>query len=70
VAGLVSEYDLLACAEATAAEVMTTAVVSVTGDTDIEEVRRLFWTGVSAASRCRRAVISSVSPVCSDVMAR
>jgi CBS domain-containing protein len=41
VVGLVSEYDLLARTGATAAEVMTTAVISVTEDTDVEEVRHL-----------------------------
>ncbi|HET7414814.1 MAG TPA: CBS domain-containing protein [Arthrobacter sp.] len=41
VVGLVSEYDLLAKSGPTAAEVMTTAVVSVTGDTLITDVRQL-----------------------------
>ncbi|RAG83343.1 signal transduction protein [Streptacidiphilus pinicola] len=41
VVGLVSEYDLLARAGETAAEVMTRAVISVTEDTDVEEVRHL-----------------------------
>ena len=41
VVGLVSEYDLLARSGTTAAEVMTTAVVSVTEDTDVDEVRHL-----------------------------
>jgi len=41
VLGVVSERDLLARSGRTAAEVMTTAVVSVTTDTDIEQVRRL-----------------------------
>jgi len=42
VVGLVSEYDLLVTpAGPTAREVMTTAVVSVTADTDVEDVRHL-----------------------------
>jgi hypothetical protein len=41
VVGLVSEYDLLAEAGGTASEVMTTAVVSVTEDTDVADVRQL-----------------------------
>lgn len=41
VVGLVSEYDLLAKSGSTAGEVMTTAVVSVTEDTDISDVRHL-----------------------------
>lgn len=41
VVGLVSEYDLLARAGATASDVMTTAVISVTEDTDVDEVRHL-----------------------------
>lgn len=41
VAGLVSEYDLLAKAGAVAREVMTTAVVSVTEDTSVDDVRHL-----------------------------
>jgi CBS domain-containing protein len=41
VVGLVSEYDLLAKPGRTAREVMTTAVVSVTEDTDVAEVRHL-----------------------------
>jgi CBS domain-containing protein len=41
VVGLVSEYDLLAKSGATAAEVMTTAVVSVSEDTDIADVRHM-----------------------------
>ncbi len=41
VLGLVSERDLLARSGSTAAEVMTTAVISVSTDTDIERVRHL-----------------------------
>lgn len=41
VVGLVSEYDLLAKRGAVARELMTTAVVSVTEDTSIEDVRHL-----------------------------
>lgn len=41
VVGLVSEYDLLAKAGAAARDVMTTAVVSVTEDTSVDEVRHL-----------------------------
>ncbi|GIH71790.1 CBS domain-containing protein [Sphaerimonospora thailandensis] len=41
VVGLVSDYDLLARQGATAAEVMTSAVICVTEDTDVDEVRHL-----------------------------
>lgn len=41
VVGLVSEYDLLARSGTVAADVMTTAVVSVTEDTSIDDVRHL-----------------------------
>ncbi len=41
VVGLVSEYDLLARAGPTAADIMSPDVVSVTVDTDIESVRHL-----------------------------
>lgn len=41
VVGLVSEYDLLSRTGATASEVMSTAVISVTEDTDVDEVRHL-----------------------------
>jgi Predicted signal-transduction protein containing cAMP-binding and CBS domains len=41
VVGLVSEYDLLARRGNTAADVMTTQVISVTEDTDVDEVRHL-----------------------------
>ncbi|RAN72655.1 signal transduction protein [Bacillus sp. SRB_336] len=41
VLGLVSEYDLLAKTGATAAEIMTTAVISVSPDTAISDVSQL-----------------------------
>lgn len=41
VVGLVSEYDLLAKAGLTAADVMTTAVITVTPDTNIADIRDL-----------------------------
>ena len=41
VVGLVSEYDLLARTGATASDVMTTQVICVTEDTDVDEVRHL-----------------------------
>ncbi|MFC5855063.1 CBS domain-containing protein [Streptomyces chlorus] len=41
VLGLVSEYDLLARPGVTAAEVMTATVISVTEDTDVDDVRHL-----------------------------
>ncbi len=41
VLGLVSERDLLARTGRTARDVMTTSVISVTTDTDIEHVRRM-----------------------------
>jgi len=41
VLGLVSERDLLARRGRTAREVMTTSVISVTTDTDLEQVRRM-----------------------------
>lgn len=41
VVGLVSEYDLLARTGVAARDVMTSAVVSVTEDTSIDEVRHL-----------------------------
>ncbi len=41
VLGLVSERDLLARSGRTARDVMTTSVISVTVDTDIEQVRRM-----------------------------
>ena len=55
VLGLVSELDLLARSGRTARDVMTTAVISVTTDTDIEQVRRIL-----VGSQIRRVpVISS-----------
>ena len=41
VVGLVSEYDLLVKKGATAREVMSPTVISVTEDTDVEDVRAL-----------------------------
>lgn len=41
VAGLVSEYDLLARDGETAGEVMTASVITVTEDTDVDDVRHL-----------------------------
>ncbi len=41
VIGLVSEYDLLARQGETAAEVMTGSVITVTEDTDVDDVRHL-----------------------------
>jgi CBS domain-containing protein len=41
VAGLVSEYDLLAREGLTAGEVMTASVISVSEDTDVDDVRHL-----------------------------
>ena len=41
VVGLVSEYDLLVRQGATAREVMSATVISVTEDTDVEDVRTL-----------------------------
>ena len=41
VVGLVSEYDLLVKSGATASEVMSPTVISVTEDTDVEDVRAL-----------------------------
>ena len=41
VLGLVSEYDLLAREGETAAEVMTGPVITVTEDTDVDDVRHL-----------------------------
>jgi CBS domain-containing protein len=41
VIGLVSEYDLLAKTGATAADLMTTAVISVSGDTNVADIRHL-----------------------------
>lgn len=41
VVGLVSEYDLLARSGGLAKDVMTSSVISVTEDTDVEDVRHL-----------------------------
>lgn len=44
VVGLVSEYDLLAKSGSTAADVMTTAVISASTDTAIADIRQLLIT--------------------------
>lgn len=54
VLGLVSEFDLLAREGRTAKDVMTTAVISVTSDTDIEQVRRIL-----VGSQIRRVPVLS-----------
>ena len=54
VVGMVSEYDLLAKSGATARDVMTTAVVSVTEDTSIDDVRNLL-----VGQRIRRVPVLS-----------
>ncbi|GAA3774542.1 CBS domain-containing protein [Microbacterium kribbense] len=54
VLGLVSELDLLARSGRIARDVMTTAVISVTTDTDIEQVRRIL-----VDSRIRRVPVLS-----------
>lgn len=54
VLGLVSELDLLTRSGRTARDVMTTAVITVTTDTDIEQVRR-----VLVDSRIRRVPVLS-----------
>ncbi len=41
VLGLVSQHDLLAKTGLTAADIMTTSVISVTADTDLADVRQL-----------------------------
>ncbi|MGE3272038.1 MAG: CBS domain-containing protein [Chloroflexota bacterium] len=41
VIGLVSEYDLLAKHGETAGQIMSPGIISVTGDTDVDEVRYL-----------------------------
>ncbi|WP_051191885.1 CBS domain-containing protein [Microbacterium luticocti] len=54
VLGLISELDLLARSGRTAREIMTTAVISVTTDTDIEQVRRIL-----VGSQIRRVPVLS-----------
>jgi len=54
VLGLVSELDLLARTGRTARDVMTTALISVTTDTDIEQVRRIL-----VGSQIRRVPVLS-----------
>ena len=67
VVGLVSEYDLLAREGETAGEVMTSSVITVSEDTDVEDVRHLLVERrirrVSAVSRQRLAGIVSRSDV-------
>jgi CBS domain-containing protein len=54
VVGLVSEYDLLARSGETAGEVMTASVITVTEDTDVEDVRHLL-----VERRIRRLPVTS-----------
>lgn len=54
VLGLVSELDLLTRTGKTARDVMTTAVISVSTDTDIEQVRRIL-----VGSQIRRVPVLS-----------
>ena len=54
VVGLVSEYDLLARSGETAGEVMTTSVITVSEDTDVENVRHLL-----VDRRIRRVPVTS-----------
>ncbi len=54
VIGLVSEYDLLAREGATAGEVMTRAVITVSEDTDVDDVRHLL-----VERRIRRVPVTS-----------
>ena len=54
VVGLVSEYDLLARGGETASEVMTASVITVSKDTDLEDVRHLL-----VERRIRRVPVTS-----------
>jgi CBS domain-containing protein len=54
VMGLVSEYDLLARSGQTAGEVMTASVISVSEDTEVEDVRHLL-----IERRIRRVPVTS-----------
>jgi CBS domain-containing protein len=54
VVGLVSEYDLLARSGETASEVMTASVITVSEDTDVEDVRHLL-----VERRIRRVPVTS-----------
>jgi CBS domain-containing protein len=54
IVGLVSEYDLLARSGETAGEVMTTSVITVSEDTDVENVRHLL-----VDRRIRRVPVTS-----------
>ena len=55
--GLVSEYDLLARTGLTARDVMSSAVVSVTEDTGVDEVRHLL-----VGRRIRRVPVLTGAP--------
>jgi CBS domain-containing protein len=54
VVGLVSEYDLLARSGETAGEVMTSSVITVSEDTDVDDVRHLL-----VERRIRRVPVTS-----------
>ena len=54
VVGLISEYDLLAREGETAREVMTASVITVTEDTDVDDVRHLL-----VERRIRRVPVTS-----------
>ena len=54
VVGLVSEYDLLARNGETASEVMTSSVIGVSEDTDVDDVRHLL-----IERRIRRVLVTS-----------
>jgi CBS domain-containing protein len=54
VVGLVSEYDLLARSGETAGEVMTSSVITVSEDTDVDDVRHLL-----IERRIRRVPVTS-----------
>ncbi|HLI38716.1 MAG TPA: CBS domain-containing protein [Streptosporangiaceae bacterium] len=54
VVGLVSEFDLLARTGRTAADVMTSSAISVTEDTDVDDVRHLL-----VERRIRRVLVMS-----------
>jgi CBS-domain-containing membrane protein len=72
VVGLVSEYDLLARpAVGTAREVMTTAVITVTESTDVDDVRRVLSAGklvgiVSRADIVALLITEWVCRVCGE----
>lgn len=62
VVGLVSDYDLLARAGATAGDLMSTSVISVTEDTDVDEVRHLL-----VARRIHRVPVLAGTRLCGIV---